>query len=94
MAKEKKKVITKFEDIDSSAMVNEVKAIRAFKGVYGGAKANSAEVIAAVKFRAEGLEGEELVVAVYEKLGGLLDKAKAKKNRENEKKEKARKSSK
>ncbi len=93
MAKEEKKIV-RFEDIDSSAMVNEVKAVRAFKGVFGGAKPNSAEVIAAAKLRAEGLEGEELVVAVYEKLGGLLDKARAKKNRENEKKEKSRKASK
>ena len=91
MANEKK--ITKFEDIDSSRMVNEVKAVRAFKGVFGGAKAGSAELVLATKLRGE-FEGEELVAEVYKSLGGLLDLAKAKKNRENEKKDKRKKASK
>ncbi len=92
MAKEPK-VISKFEDIDSSEMVNIVKANRAFKGVFGGAKSNSAEINLANKLRGEGYEGEELVLEVYKGLGGLLNKAKAKVNRENEKKEKAKKAS-
>lgn len=94
MANEKiKKTITKFEDIDSSAMVNIVKANRAFKGVYGGAKSGSAEIVLANKLRVEGYEGEELVVEVYKGLLGLLDVKKAKINRENEKKDKLKKAS-
>ena len=90
MAKEK--TITKFEDVDSSAMVNGVKALRAFKAVYGGAKGGSAEIVLAGKLRGE-YEGQELVEEVYKGLGGLMNVSKAKLNRENENKDKAKKAS-
>ncbi len=91
-AKTSKKII-KFEDIDSSAMVNGVKARRAFKAVFGGAKPQTNEITLASQLRTENpdLKGEELVMEVYKGLGGLVDVNKAKKNRENEKKEKERK---
>lgn len=82
------KTILKFEDIDCSDMVNLEKAKRAFKGVYGGAKGDTAEICLANKLRGE-FEGEELVREVYKGLGGLIDKPKAKINRVN--KEKAKK---
>ena len=90
MAKEK--TITKFENVDLSAMVNGVKANRAFKAVYGGAKGGSAEIVLAGKLRGE-YEGQELVEEVYKGLGGLMNVSKAKINRENEKKDKAKKAS-
>lgn len=90
MAKEK--TIIKFEDMDSSAMVNIVKAQRAFKAVYGGAKGGSAEITLAGKLRGE-YEGEELVMEVYKGLGGLMSVAKAKINRANEEKDKKKKAS-
>ena len=89
---EKSKKITKFEDIDSSEMVNGVKAMRAYKAVYGGAKGGSAEVLLAGQLRGK-FEGEELVIEVYKGLGGLMNKAKAKVNRENEAKDKKKKAS-
>lgn len=94
MAEKIEKKITKFEEIDSSAMVNDVKANRAFKAVFGGAKAQSAEVALATQLRSPDLKGEELVVEVYKGLGGLLNVSKAKKNRENEKKAKINKANK
>lgn len=92
----KVKKITKFEDMDSSTLVNEVKANRAFKAVFGGAKGGSAEVTLVGKLRAENpdLKGEELVIEVYKGLLGLVDKARASKNRENENKAKIAKASK
>lgn len=98
MAKEQKKEskkITKFEDIDSSLMVNEVKAKRAFKAVFGGAKPQTAEVVAALELKAKNpdLKGEELVMEVYKALGGLVNKEKAATNRANEKKTKDTKES-
>lgn len=83
----KEKIITKFEDIDTSEMVNGMKALRAFQAVYGGARGGSAEVILAGKLRGE-FEGEELVKEVYKGLYGLMDKTKAKTNRGNEAKAK------
>ena len=92
MAKAETKInkIIKFEDIDSSSLVNGVKAVRAFKAVFGGAKGGSAEITLVNRLRAENpeLEGEELVIEIYKGLGGLVDLARAKKNRENEVKEK------
>lgn len=88
------KVITSFEDIDSSAMVNIIKAQRAFKAVFGGAKAGSAENVLNVKLAGQFPDKEELVLEIYKGLRGLLNVAKAKKNRENEEKDKLRKASK
>jgi len=87
------KKIPKFEDIDSSSMVNGVKALRAYKAVFGGAKAQSAEITLASKLRGEGLKGEELILEVYKGLGGLVDKARAKINRKNEEKARIEKAS-
>lgn len=80
------KTIARFEDINSSAMVNEVKGKRAFSAVFGGAKAGSAELILAQRLAKDFPDKEELVVEVYKGLLGLLDVAKAKVNRVNEKK--------
>ncbi len=88
------KKIVNFEDIDSSAMVNIVKAERAFKAVFGGAKGGSAELVLVQKLAGEYPDKEKLVTEVYKGLGGLLDVAKAKKNRANEAKDRARKASK
>lgn len=74
-----------FEDIDSSAMVNEIKAKRAFDAVFGKAKPQTAETVLAGKLRGQ-FEEEELVLEVYKGLGGLVDESKAKVNRANEKK--------
>ena len=93
MADKKEKAITKFEDIDSSAMVNEVKAVRAFKAVFGGAKGGSAEITLVQKLAGEFPDKEELVKEVYKGLGGLLEVVKAKVNRVNEAKTKAKKAS-
>jgi len=92
----KVKKIISFEDIDSSSMVNDVKAVRAFKAVFGGAKGGSNEITLVGKLRAENsdLKGEKLVIEVYKGLGGLVDLARAAKNRENEKKAKIIKASK
>lgn len=92
MAKEKE--IKKFADVDSSAFVNIVKAERAYKAVFGGAKSASAEVVAAQKLAGEYSDKEELVVEVYKALGGLLNAEKAKVNRANEAKDRKKKASK
>lgn len=91
--KNSEKKIVKFEDIDSSAMVNEVKAVRAFKAVFGGAKGGSAEITLVQKLAGEFPNKEELVTEVYKGLGGLLNVAKAKVNRINETKTKKAKAS-
>lgn len=83
--------IVNFEDIDSSMFVNDVKALRAFKAVYGGAKPNSNELVLVQRLRSDKLKGEELVKEVYVGLGGLVSVEKAKKNRANEAKAKKRK---
>lgn len=83
--------IVNFEDIDSSMFVNAVKALRAFKAVYGGAKPNSNELVLVQRLRSDKLKGEELVKEVYVGLGGLVSVEKAKKNRANEAKAKKRK---
>jgi hypothetical protein len=83
--------LTAYEDMDTSLMVNEVKSHRAFKAVFGGAKSGSAELVIASKLRAEGFSGDELFVETYKALGGLMNKEKATVNRENEKKQKAKK---
>lgn len=88
------KKITRFEDIDSSAMVNIVKAQRAFKAVFGGAKGGTAEIVLAQRLAGQFPNKEELVIEVYKGLKGLLNPSKAKKNRENEAKDRARKASK
>ena len=90
--KKEQSEIKKIEDIDISSMVNGVKAIRAFKAVYGGAKGGSAEVSLAGQLRGE-YEGQELVEEVYKGLGGLMNVSKAKINIENENKNKAKKAS-
>lgn len=92
MKEEIKKKIVLFSDIDSSAMVNGVKTLRAFKAVYGGAKGGSAEIVLVGKLRGE-YEGEELVIEVYKGLGGLMNVKKAKINRINEEKDKKKKAS-
>lgn len=88
------KEITRFEDIDSSAMVNIVKAHRAFKAVFGGAKGGTAEIVLAQRLAGQFPNKEELVIEVYKGLKGLLNPSKAMKNRENEAKDRARKASK
>lgn len=82
------KKITKFEDIDSSVFVNDVKARRAFKAVFGGAKAQSAEITLVSELRTVNpdLKGEDLILEVYKGLDGLVSVEKAKLNRDNEKK--------
>lgn len=94
MAKEPKK-ITKFEDVDTSALANEAKAKRAFKAVMGGAKGGSAEVALMFKCKAENpdISVDELVTEIYKGLGGLVDAGKAKLNREQDKKERAKRAS-
>ena len=94
MKEKSEKKITSYEDIDSSAFVNEVKGIRAFKAVFGGAKGGSAEVTLVQKLAGDFPDKEALVTEVYKGIGGLLNVAKAKVNRANEAKEKAKKASK
>lgn len=78
----------------SAEMVNGVKALRAYNAVIGKAKGGTAEVALVQKLAGEFPDKSELVVKVYEGLGGLLNAAKAKVNRANEAKDKARKASK
>lgn len=67
-------------------LVNQNKALRSVAAANGQAKPQSAEGVLAGKFKGEGLEGEKLVLAIYEGLKGLVNAKKAIKNRENEKK--------
>lgn len=87
--------VVRFEDIDTSLMVNVEKAKRAFKGVFGGAKGGSNEITLAGQLRAENpkLVGAKLVLEVYKGLGGLVDAKKAAVNRKSEAKTKAAKAS-
>jgi len=89
----KEEKVVRFEDLDLSACVNIEKAKRAFSGVYGGSKAGSVELTLANQLRITNpsIKKEELIIEVYKGLLGLLDPAKAKVNRQNEKKEKSRK---
>lgn len=90
-----KKVSVRFEDFDVSEFVNIEKARRAYMAVFGGAKGGSSELTLAHRILARnpGIEKENLVKEVYVGLYGLLDKAKAKVNRENEKKAAKKKAS-
>ena len=65
-------------------LVNAEKAERAVRAANGAPKPDSAESVLLSRHRAGGLKGAELVQAIYEGLGGLVDKARAEKNRENE----------
>ena len=75
----------------SADMVNGVKAQRAYNAVHGKGKGGSAEVVLVQKLAGDFPDKGELVREVYKGLGGLLNVQKAKKNRENEAKEKIRK---
>lgn len=88
MAKEKaEKAVDLF-----GSLVNSSKLERAKKAVDGGAKPGSAELTLKVLLSKD-FQGDELVVEIYKGLGGLVNAAKAAKNRENEKKDAARKRS-
>lgn len=65
------------------ALVDAAKVERAKKAVYGGAKPDTAEIKLVQKLRGE-YQGDALVVEVYKGIGGLVDLARAKKNREAE----------
>ena len=78
--------LPKFVELDSSSMVNFVKAKRAHSVMENKGKPKSNEIFLFGKHRGEGLRGQELFEAIYLGLGGLLNRDKAKKNRENEKK--------
>jgi len=79
-----------FADV-SKDMVNIVKAERAYRAVFGGAKGGSNELVLVQKLSGDFRDKAELCVEVYKGLGGLLNAQKAQVNRANEKKDKARK---
>ena len=74
-------------------MVNAEKAERAKRAVFGGAKSGSNELVLVSQIRANNpkISNDELVLEVYQGLGGLVDVKKATVNRQNEAKAKARK---
>ena len=92
MVKEKEE-IKEEKKVNLDTAVNSVKLERAKKAVYGGAKPDTAEIRLVQTLKGQGLKDDKLVMEVYKGLGGLVDLAKAKKNRENEAKEKAKKAS-
>ncbi len=70
----------------SASLVNKTKAERAVTAANGRPKPQTNEAALAMKFKADGLKGEDLVLAIYKGLGGLVDAKRATQNRENEKK--------
>lgn len=80
----KENELLKFEDLDSSLMVNYNKSERAFKAMKGGAKPNSIELKLLTEGKAEKLEEQKLFEYIYVGMGGLMDAKKAKVNRVNE----------
>lgn len=83
----KPKVLLKLEDFDYLSLVDFGKIERAYRAVVGRVAPDSVEAALVAKAHAEGVkEDQELFEYVYRGLGGLVDPAKAKINRENEKK--------
>lgn len=66
--------------------VDKSKLERAQRAANGLAKPGSAELVLYGRCKAQGLEGDDLILAIYEGLAGLVSPDKATKNRENEKK--------
>lgn len=81
------------KEANLSSMVDSSKTLRAQNAVVGKAKAGSAESVLLAKHRGQS-EGDALILAIYEGLGGLLDAKKASVNRANEAKAAKRKASK
>lgn len=92
-ASEKPKLLV-LEELGFDDLVNNEKAQRAVEAANGRADSQSAEDTLAAKYKAEGLDGKELVKAIYVGLAGLVDKTKAIQNRKNERKRAAEKASK
>lgn len=67
----------------SASLVNKTKAERAVTAANGRPKPQTNEAALAMKFKAE-LKGEDLVLAIYKGLGGLVDAKRASTNRGNE----------
>lgn len=82
------------EELGLDDLVNADKAKRAVLAANGREKPQTAEGALAARFKAEGLEGAELVRAIYVGLAGLVDAKKAAVNRANERKMAAEKRSK
>lgn len=82
----------KISEADLSACVNSDKIRRAKLAVFGGGKPGVYEIDIANKLRNE-YEGDALVMKVYEGMSGLVNPARAAKNRENEKKAATRRAS-
>jgi len=83
----KEKELLKFDDFDSSLMVNSNKSERAFKTIQGKAKPGSIELELLSRGKVEKLEGQELFEYIYVGMAGLMDAKKAKINRVNEAKD-------
>lgn len=91
--KEKPRELLKFEDFDSSKMVNASKSLRAFNCMIGKGKPQSSEIFLYNRGLVEGYKDQELFEYIYKGLGGMMDAKKAKINRENEAKAKKRRAS-
>ena len=82
---EGEKKVSSLSDLDTSLMVNSAKTLRAFNALMGKTKPDTSETALAARFRGE-KKGQELFEAIYVGLGGLMNVARASKNRDNEKK--------
>jgi len=89
----KPRELLSMDDFDYSEMVSMQKIERTYKAMVGEAKPMSAEITLLKKGKAEKLDGQKLFEYIYKGLGGLIDPAKAKMNRENEKKKAAARAS-
>lgn len=81
--KEVKSEAVKSTDV-SFVCVDAAKLLRAKKAVAGTAKPDSSELKLAQRLRGQ-YKDDALIVEIYRGLGGLVDSARATKNRENEK---------
>ena len=92
MEKEKSKEVVK--DVLHSEVfdvcVNQIKIERTQKAMSGNAKTGSKELSLLTEARSKGLSFDEQALYIYRGLAGLIDEAKAKLNRELEKKYRAK----
>lgn len=81
------------EAINKGGFVNSVKAERAVRAAFNKAKPDTNEVVLAARIRGKdsSISKDKLIIEIYLGLGGLINLAKAKKNRENEAIERKRK---
>lgn len=95
MTKEKKEVSEVVEDVSLGILVSSEKTERATKAVLGKGKPGSVEVTLAARLRGANpkMSQNELIIEVYKGMGGLVDLARAQKNRVNEVKDKKRRES-